>query len=415
VAGFLTEALPGAQVFGCEKGLGCGGYGGLKTLHLYLTRQVIASLLMTVAVFTFVLMLGNALREILPLVVSGEVKVVTVAKALGLLIPYVWVFALPMGMLTATLLVFGRFSADQELTAVRASGVSLVSLVTPLLGLSLVLCGFSAFVNMYLGPQCRTAYKDMVHTLRLGISSSALPEGRFIKDFSGYIFHVKKNLDGDLREVTVFVLRNETNVETTVSAPRGRLVLDGASQKLSLTLYDGKLMTVAAGRPIPLSFEEWSLEFGYVQPKGRKEKIDDMTFAELQAELRERESLLAMPVRLGDMTPKELADWKEFMKRQKKDVVAPIVFHIHRQAAFSLASFGFTLVGIPLGIRVHRRETNIGIAIALLLVSVYYSFILLSQSLEGRPEWVPHLIVWIPNFVFQAAGAVLLWRANRGI
>src|SRR5215471_3590679 len=133
---------------------------------------------MTVMVFTFVLMLGNALKEVLPLLVSGQVSFWTVLKAIGLLIPWIWVFALPMGMLTATLLIFGRFSADQELTAARASGLSLLSLISPILLLSLLLCGISAMVNMEIGPRSREAYTRLLSRIKYDLASLQFPEGQ---------------------------------------------------------------------------------------------------------------------------------------------------------------------------------------------------------------------------------------------
>jgi lipopolysaccharide export system permease protein len=377
-------------------------------------RQVLASLMLTVGVFTFVLLLGNALREILPLLVNHQLSFTAVTQAIGLLIPFVWVFALPMGMLTATLLIFGRFSADQELTAVRASGISLLALISPILLLSIALCAVSALVNMDLGPRCRVAYTKMLFGLKLELSSAQMPEGRFIKDFPGYIFYIGKNRKGSLQDVMVFQLKDETNIMMSVQAPRGQVDVDTVNRQINLHLYDSRGFALSDGQPAPISGEA-TLQLSLGKQRTSQATVEDMTFLELLNELHEVERRISLPVSLKNLTAEQVRARKQDWEKQLKDSTSPIRFQIHRQVAFSFACFGFTLVGIPLGIRVHRRETNVGIAIALLLVAVYYCFILVGKSLDTSPEYAPHLIVWLPNFVFQAVGAVLLWRANRGI
>ncbi|HLH56650.1 MAG TPA: LptF/LptG family permease [Verrucomicrobiae bacterium] len=385
----------------------------MKTLHLYLTRQIVGSLIMTVMVFTFVLLVGNVLKDILPLLMSGQVSIASVATAVALLIPFAWVFALPMGMLTATLLVFGRFSADQELTAVRASGISLAALVQPILLLSLLLCGLSAFVNMDLGPRCRVAFTNMRFNFTSQMSSALLPEGRFITDQPGYVVYVAKNREGKLEDVMFLQFENGTNLLRTVLAPRGQMAVDKSTRQLNLTLFDATSIEANGTKfffheaPVPIELE--SQQKAALQPK-----IEDMTFMQLWEQLRELEHRVQLPVSLKNLTPEQLTERKKQILEQRKDLVTPIVFQIHRQVAFSFACFGFTLLGIPLGIRVHRRETNIGIAVALILVALYYSFVLVGQALQHRPEFMPCFIVWMPNFLFQAIGAVLLWRANKG-
>jgi lipopolysaccharide export system permease protein len=389
----------------------------VKTLHNYLTRQVLASLFLTVTVFTFVLLIGNVLKEVLPMLVSGHARLDTVFQAVGLLVPFVWVFALPMGLLTAMLLVFGRFSADQELTAARASGISLLSLITPVLLLSLLCCGLSAWINMQLGPQCRVAYVNLFFKLSGELmNSTQLPEGQFIRDFPGYIFYTEKNHGGKLEDVMVFVLdKNETNVTTTMRAPRGTIEVDAPNRQFVLHLFDARSVTTGESVAISSSPDSvFNLSMNSNANRTFKPGISDMTFWQLRAELADLDTKLGLPPAAATNAVERLAQLKE-ARQQRKDLTEPIRVEMNRQIAFSFACFGFTLVGIPLGIRVHRRETNIGVAIALGLVLIYYAFILTAKSLASRPEFAPHLIVWLPNFIFQAVGLVLLWRANRGI
>jgi len=376
---------------------------------------VLAALLLTVAVFTFALLLGDFLKEVLGLLISGQARAGIVFQAVGLLIPFLMVYAFPMGLLTATLLVFGRFSADQELTAARASGISLLSLITPVLLLSLLCCGLSAWINMDLGPRSRVLSKNLLFQLKAGLMNSQLPEGQFVHVSTNYIFYVEKNSGGNLQGVTILMLENGSNVTTTVCAPRGHMDVDATNKLLLLNLFEPRSVTLRTHSTVTSTTKlTYIIDMNTVTNDPGKPRVSDMTFWQLRDELHNLEQRIGLPPD-PSLTQDELrAQVREFA-RQRKDVTEPIRVEMHREVAFSFACFAFTLVGIPLGIRVHRRETNVGIAMALVLVLIYYGFIFVGQSLSGRPELVPHLILWLPNLIFQAVGAVLLWRANRGI
>lgn len=368
---------------------------------------MLASLVLTVAVFTFVLLLGNVLRDILQLLISGGARLGIVAEAIALLIPFVWVFALPMGMLTATLLVFGRFSADHELTAARASGISLLSLITPILLLSLLCCALSAWFSMYLGPRSRVEYLGLRTELLANLASVQLPEGRFINISTNYTFYAGKNDHGKLENVIIQSL--EPNV--LIESPRGDLEFHPTN--LLLNLCDVRSILRETNGVSDFSYFgkfPISVPLDFAKKASSKPSISDMTFWQLQDELRELQKQLPQTISTNQTTA-TLND----VRKIPQNLIEQVRVNMNRQIAFSFASFGFTLVGIPLAIRVHRRETNTGIVLALALMLIYFGFVLLAQNLSLRPEFFPHLIVWAPNFLFQAVGAFMLWRANRGL
>ncbi len=381
----------------------------MKTLHNYLTTQVLASTLLTVTVFTLVLLVGNVLKEILQLlIIAGHGQVRVVLEAIVLLIPFVWVFALPMGLLTATLLVFGRFSADQELTAARASGISLVSLVMPVLLLSLFCCALSAWFSMDLGPRSRDKYQNLRSELMSDLANIQLPEDHLINVSTNFTIYTEKNDHGNLENITVWFQDN-----TTLKAPRGQIEHDTTNNLLILNLFDVRTLTpLTNGVPIISTIGKIPIviNLGAIKSQSSKPSISNMTFGQLQDELRDLEQESINSTNQTHLHTTKTDDLPENLNER----VERVRVEMQRQIAFSFAPFGFALIGIPLGIRVHRRETNIGVAIALLLVLVYYGVITFGEELALRPEFYPHLIVWAPNFIFQAIGAVLLWRANQG-
>lgn len=374
----------------------------MKTLHHYLIRQTLATVAMTVGVFTGLLLLGNVLREVTLLLLNEQVQAAMVLKALLLLVPYVLVFALPMGLLTAMLLTFGRLSADQELNAMRGGGVSVVSLVTPVLLLAVGFSCLSAFINLYLAPRCRMAYKDMLAELRQVRPATVLTAGRFVKDIPGYIIYVSKVKEAEMHDVLISKVDKEGEVTTILQAVRGLVVPGPETNQFVLRLFEARGSTLEKGVLQAMPFYAGEAEFILDLPtqRARPIKLNEMTFFDLLEERRRVEQFMG-------------GEGRGLPLGARDKVLAPLKVQLHHQAAFSFACLGFTLIGIPLGIRSHRKETSVGVAVALVLVLVYYSFFILADALATRAQYLPWLWCWIPNFLFQGTGMALLWRVNR--
>lgn len=458
----------------------------MKTLHRYLLSQVLATLMLTVGIFTAVLMMGNAMKEVLALVVKGQASLWGVTKAFALLVPFVISFALPMGLLTAMLLVFGRFSADQELTAARAGGVSLVSLIRPVILFSILMAGLSAWINLQIAPQCRTAYKQLVFDLAKQNPAALLSEKTFVTEVPNHVIYIRE-LNRDpaqphrwtMNHVLLNRLQDGELIQRT-RALRGEVEYDETVKRFVFRLFDAQVNVRAdkigvvfgndqdGSSPTnehtddPASFEwmpmaggeiELPITLAEMEQSMFKPKLTYLTFNQLRHELgrhgeitfvddngtlafahyatpRPPEEGTELPVYRANeeigrarvasgSTPAQLA--LEIIQGQPEIgdrfglSTMPLKVQLHRQVSFSFAAIGFTLVSIPLGIRTHRRETTAGVAMALVLILLYYSFVILGQALESKPHWYPHLIVWIPVFFFQGIGAWMLWRANRGV
>ena len=473
----------------------------MRTLHRYLLREVLATLVLTVGVFTAVLLMGNAMKEVLALVVRGQASLMGVGKAFVLLIPFVISFSLPMGLLTAMLLVFGRFSADQELTAARAGGISLVSLVAPVLLLAVVFSGLSAWINLSIAPRCRTAYKELVYDLAISNPAKLLSANTFVTEVPGYVIYIGELEQGadeqhwKMKQILLNRIEDGELIQRTRAA-RGEVSYDSANKQYLFRLFEAqvnvradKLGTVFGGEdqaeePKPSTTNNTAITNASPEPEEEpnlfpdspewmpmaggeivlpitlaemtkqtfKPKLSYLTFSQLRREM-DRHGEITNVDQNGSVVLVHYAtidapapDTEYRVTRHGNPVgrarithektpahlVAkitegalhpgdrleldrtPLKVQLHRQISFSFAAIGFTLVSIPLGIRAHRRETTTGIAMALILILIYYSFIILGQALANKPQYYPHLIVWIPVFLFQAAGIWMLARANRG-
>src|ERR1700716_2825675 len=134
----------------------------MKLDHRFLMRELLVNLLFGVLVLSLVLVVGNIFRKLLPLLVNHDVPVEYLLSFIAYVLPFSLIFTIPWGLLTAILLVFGRLSADNELIALRANGVSVSRVCIPLAGIAIVATAICLWLNVQAAPAAQEKLRSTI-------------------------------------------------------------------------------------------------------------------------------------------------------------------------------------------------------------------------------------------------------------
>ena len=358
--------------------------------------------------FVFVMVAGNILNQVSSAIASGRVSGWEGLELIALLIPGVLPYALPLGLLTGVLLAFGRMGSQQELTAMKAGGLSLGRIARPALLLAAALALLSAWLNLEVAPDANTEYRRLLVGSAKDNPASVIVPGQLNRQFPGMVIRASAR-DGEvLRDFWLWRVDDRGRLVQTVHAREARLaraVSKAGEGVLRITLTDARLDTRPAGDQTflqPSSFataDTSTLEF----PASGIFK-DGENFQRKLRWLTTQELLVA--IERGWDVPAGA----DAATLERGRMVAKTQLMAHLASAFSVFSLAF--LAVPLAVRVGRAETFVNAAVALAIALTYY----LLTSMAGYvkdPAYRPDLLVWLPNLIVVTLGWFLLRRASR--
>jgi lipopolysaccharide export system permease protein len=376
----------------------------VNILDRYIFKSVLFTCAAAVGLFTFVVALPNVVKDLLGPWLAGQLDATAFLRLIALLFPFAISFALPMGMLTGVLLTLGRLSADSEITAMRASGISVSRLARPVFILASLCALLGLYVNFDSMPRARVEFhKELAAAVRANPLRLIVPK-TFIRDFAGYVIYIGAQEGPVFRDIWLWELDAQRRVRRVVHAESGRIDYDEATNSLIPTLVRAKVEDRDARDPenfsrAPRAASVEKAEEVHI-PMHRLFNTEDIR---LKTEWLTYAELRAAQARLAAAPPtKESA---------REDLKIELI--VQEKFNLSLAVFSFALLGVPLGIKVSRRETSANLGIALLLVLGYYFLTVMVKWLDQNPEYRPEILFWLPNVLFLALGTWLFRRIDR--
>ena len=365
----------------------------MKKLDRHISAAWLLTLAGSVIVSTFVISL-TGIFEIVELLARGA-PWRSMLRLLLWGLPAALTFSIPLSVLTAGLLVFGKLSADGEIMAMKASGISMWRIMRVPLLISGVLTMLCLAIHSEVAPRAHRAMGEIIAGLGVLSPSETLDEGRFIDDFKGLTIYLGRKNGDRVFNVRVYDVRNP-DLKREIMARSGRILGDENGRDLWIDLYDVRIAP----------FSDQTPDAGFIQRT--QLKIEN---ALRLREYRVREQDMSIPELLAAMSGTEFLypslDEYDLSKQRMSFIV-----EFNRRLCLSLACTAFLLLGVPLGTAAHRKESSAGVGISMFLALNFYLFIIIGESLAKHPEASPYLIVWFPVLISVALGSSLVRRVS---
>jgi len=352
-----------------------------KTLYAYIFREIPPPFLVGMATFTLVLLMGRFLR-LAEMVVEKGVPFGDVIMMVVYLLPSFWLFTIPMALLLAILLAFGRLSGDSEITAMKSCGISLYGLLPPPLLFSLFACLGCLWVTVYAIPWGNSSFKELMIEVARSSAGIVIKEKIFSNAFPGMVIYAE-TLEQKGQTMGGVIIHDERDPDApaTVFATSGALVSDPQSRSMEFHLTNGSIHSSERGGDYRMvQFQEYNLRIALAG--------DTAAPARKAAELTLSELLHPPP---GTLAKEILSMRMEF----------------HSRLALPFSCLVFTLLAMPLGIQNRRSGKASGFSLSIGVILSYYVALSAFEALGDKGMLTPVLAGWGPNLLFLMLGAYL--------
>ncbi|KFO68884.1 hypothetical protein ER57_01140 [Smithella sp. SCADC] len=366
-----------------------------KIINRYIFKEIAFPFIIILLVLTFVLLMGK-IMQIMDLVINKGVNVFSIAQIIVFLLPSFMLFTIPIALLIAILIAMGRLSADNEITAIKTSGISLMQIFYPVAIASLITFILAVFISYFLVPQSNFATKRLLFNIAQQNASIGIKEKVFNSDFKDFLIYAEKiPVNRNYMEGVIISDNRMIGEQNTILAKKAILVSDAESMTVKLKLEDGSIHTVSSDLKHYRKIDFTSYEI-------------NLDLSTALANLNESSKTST------EMTVSELL---ERMKKPGLDkaAVRELAIEVHKKFSIPLSCLFFGLLALPLGIRSHRSVKSRGFAVGLIVVASYYLLRIGGEALVETGYLSPEVGVWTPTLVFALVGTYLLYMANREI